>query len=239
MKKTELIEKITALEDRLAELEKTKRRKRFLWLAAVVILPVGIWAAATIPNSFTDGETLSAEKLNANFQALAAKIDAMEGKSWRLIYETDVVSSATSINVSGLDGDTDKEYMIFARFVGAGSYYLRPNGDSNTANYFNQYLAGNNGTASAGRNATEQGLFMTAASSNLGVSKSFLYAKSGLQRVMLTELSQQISSTVVLDNETSNAVWNNSASNITSLLIYCTNASGIGAGSHIEIWARR
>ncbi len=64
------------LEQRLAVLEKTKRRHRLLWISIAAALPLGLWAATTIPNTFNDGETLSAAKLNANFQALAAAGDA-------------------------------------------------------------------------------------------------------------------------------------------------------------------
>lgn len=64
-------EKIAALETRLDRLEKRKRTKLWLWISIAAALPLGLWAATTIPNTFSDGETLSAAKLNENFQALA------------------------------------------------------------------------------------------------------------------------------------------------------------------------
>jgi len=161
LKKTDLINKITALESRLAELEKTKRRKLLIKIAAAIFVPFGLWAATIISHGFADGETLSAEKLNANFQPLAAKIDAMEGKSWRLIYETDMTSATTSLDNTGLDGDTDHEYLIISR------------------------IRGGNGTGH--------------------------YASA----------------------------WNNTGANITTMRLLSSTTNGIGAGSHIEIWARR
>lgn len=161
VKNKQPIEKITELESRLQNLEKRRRWKRTVVVAALLVIPFGLWAATIIPHSFTDGETLSAEKLNANFHALAAKIDAMEGKSWRLIYETDMTSATTSLDNTGLDGDTDHEYLIISR------------------------IRGGNGTGH--------------------------YASA----------------------------WNNTGANITTMRLLSSTTNGIGAGSHIEIWARR
>jgi microcystin-dependent protein len=69
-------DEIAELRSRLAVLEGSKRRRRFYWWIGIIILPAGVWAATAIPNTFTDGDTLSASKLNANFQALAATGDA-------------------------------------------------------------------------------------------------------------------------------------------------------------------
>lgn len=68
-------EKIEVLENRLAALEKSKRERRWLWVAAAILLPATLYAATAIPNTFTDGDILSAEKLNANFAALANAAD--------------------------------------------------------------------------------------------------------------------------------------------------------------------
>lgn len=65
-------EKIAVLEARLERLENRRRQKFLLGIStAAMMLPLGLWAATVLPNTFSDGETLSAAKLNANFQALA------------------------------------------------------------------------------------------------------------------------------------------------------------------------
>lgn len=64
-------ERISLLEARLEKLEKRRHQRSLLWISIAMAIPFGLWAATTVPNVFADGETLSAAKLNANFQALA------------------------------------------------------------------------------------------------------------------------------------------------------------------------
>ncbi len=243
MKRREIIEKMYELEARLRSLEKRKKQKRLAWLAALFAIPVGLWAATVIPHGFADGDTLSAAKLNENFQVLAAKIDAMEGKRWRLIYETDVTTATTSVNVTGLDGDVDKEYMFLVRIVGAGTgctLLVRPNNDSAT-NYGDQRVSGvGTGTAGASRDTAATGLVLATAQNpgDVGTGTGFLLAKSGYARIMNSINSDTVSGTTVTGASQHASVWNNTGTNITSLA-FASAASCIGAGSHIEIWARR
>lgn len=64
-------ERISLLEARFEKLEKRRHQRSLLWISIAMAIPFGLWAATTVPNVFADGETLSAAKLNANFQALA------------------------------------------------------------------------------------------------------------------------------------------------------------------------
>jgi hypothetical protein len=59
------------LEQRLAALEKARRRRRLLWIFIAIALPAGLWAGTSL-HIFKDGDTLTASQLNENFQALAA-----------------------------------------------------------------------------------------------------------------------------------------------------------------------
>ncbi len=242
-KPQQLIEKIHELEARLNTLEKRKRQKRIAWLGVLFVIPVGLWAATVIPNGFTDGDTLSAAKLNENFQALAAKIDAMEGKSWRLIYESDVTSATSAFMINGLDGDTDGTYMIIFRGVSsaAGSHFaIRPNADAVGANYsmLGVFASGAtpNGDTSA---AYGPGLYLGVANSvgDLVAAQALIYAKRGYRRVLNSSFAYNVNTT----NGTGSysTVWQNTGSNITSMQVVSDATNGIGAGSHIEIWAKR
>lgn len=242
MKKTELIERITALESRLAELEKTKRRKLFLKIGVAIFVPVGLWAATVIPHGFTDGDTLSATKLNENFQALAAKIDAMEGKSWRLIYEADVTSVTSSITAAGLNGNSDGNYLFITRIVSNNvgcTLLIRPNGD-NGANYGDQRVNGINTTTAASRDTAATGLYMGTGQNNgeVGTGFAIMVAKTGYPRYLNSVLGDSITGTTVTSSLVRASVWNNSGTNITSIE-FASGTNCIGAGSHIEIWARR
>ncbi|GEM90102.1 hypothetical protein [Oceanithermus desulfurans] len=50
-------------------------------LLGAFLSALGLWGlAVTIPNSFSSGEVVSASKMNENFQALKAAVDALEAK---------------------------------------------------------------------------------------------------------------------------------------------------------------
>lgn len=55
-----------------------------------------------------------------------------ESGIWTLIYSTDLTSATMSVNMSGLNGNSDELYVIIARVKGyaggAATYSLRPNG---------------------------------------------------------------------------------------------------------------
>jgi len=62
--------------------EEIKRRRRKLFqkiMLGILFLPFAIWAASiAIPNRFSDGDTLSASKLNENFDTVYAKVNDHE-----------------------------------------------------------------------------------------------------------------------------------------------------------------
>jgi hypothetical protein len=64
------------LEQRLAALEKARRRRRLLWIFIAIALPAGLWAGTSL-HIFKDGDTLTASQLNENFQALAANANGI------------------------------------------------------------------------------------------------------------------------------------------------------------------
>ena len=206
-------------------------------------------------NSFSDGETLTAGKLNTNFNSLKAAIEGINTRlvaieslptqpTMRLIYETDVTSATTSVNITGLNGDVDLEYQIKCRFImgGAFSYILvQPNGDSTAGNYISRGVwNGSNGNTTANGDGNNYGgIFIGNGTTNqTSQSFSYFYAKTGLIR-HLNGIITEIGDASNLAAGTYSGTWLNSVSNITSITIYATVANGIGAGSHIEVWARR
>jgi len=211
-------------------------------------------AVTGVMNSFSDGETLTAGKLNTNFNSLKAAIEAVNTRlvaieslpaqpTMRLIYETDVTSATTSVNVTGLNGDVDLEYQIKCRFItGAAAPYIlvQPNGDSTAGNYISRGVWTTNNATTNGDVNNYGGILIGYGTTANQTSQSFsyFYAKTGLIR--------HLNNTITLNGDASNlaagtysGTWLNSASNITSIKITSSVASGIGAGSHIEVWARR
>lgn len=83
-----------------AELAKYRRRRLLVWGICLVFMPITIWAASiSIPNRFSDGDTLSATKLNDNFDTLKNKVndlDSISGfDSTKGFWRNSVVNSAT------------------------------------------------------------------------------------------------------------------------------------------------
>jgi len=152
----------------------TGRQHHFVGLLLACVTGAALYAAAiTKPHTFSDGDTLSAAILNANFDALYAKVNELDtrvsaeeakGKSWRLIYETDVTSAYSHIE---------------------------------------------------------------------------LYAKSGTMRHYLGHQLESANGSTIDSATMKHGTWVNTSTNITSLNFKSTQPNSYGAGSHIEIWARR
>lgn len=137
------------------------------------------------------------------------------------------------------------EYQIKCRFItGAAEPYIlvQPNGDSTAGNYIIRAVwNGSNGNSTANGDENNYGGIIVGygtTANQTSQSFSYFYAKTGLIR--------HLNSIVTMNGDASNlaagtysGTWLNSASNITSFKITSSVASGIGAGSHIELWARR
>lgn len=219
----------------------SEKSRQGRWVVFGLLLTTLAYAA--VPHTFKDGDTLTASQLNENFQALSAKIDAMEGKSWRLIYETDVTSATTNLNIAGLNGDTDLEYMLITRIRGgngAGDFKIQLNGDS-ANNYGFQRNQGSNGGFDSSRDTNQNGMYLCGVSStsHVVISHAVLYAKSGYERLLINSFGGSATGTTVNGTGHYASAWNNTGSNITSMTINSSTVNGIGAGSHFEVWARR
>jgi len=165
---------------------------------------------------------------------------------WQLIYENLLTSAATSVTISGLDGNTDKEYKLVVRHIGGydggnSTIYLRPNNDSG-ANYGYQRLVGQDSTASALQGTANQ-FFLNinsgCALNELHLSEHLLYAKSGYVRTLVSKAAEKISGTTVNSICLIGQSWNNTADNITSLVILANQTNGMGIGTHILLFAKR
>jgi len=165
------------------------------------------------------------------------------------IYENILSSAATSITISGLDGDTDEEYRLILRYVNGCSggtnicaYY---NNDTNLTNYGGIFLQGvGPGTSSFGFSpTTDVTLYIGRADSsgNLSFSDTIIYAKSGYIRTSITTWSRNISGTTVSHIQLFSAVWNNTSTNITSLVIKDISdySNALGIGTSIELWKKK
>ncbi|MBC7420025.1 MAG: hypothetical protein H7328_04790 [Bdellovibrio sp.] len=162
------------------------------------------------------------------------------GYTWVRIYAESVSATKTNITVSGLNGNSDIQYKVITRFInGSGSasqYRIHLNNDT-AANYAHQYVYGTGTTPSAGTDPVSTGIFLgvTDASLQLSQGEVLLFAKSGYPRISRSSYSN-LNATAVSELSTT---WNNTSSNITSLVFSSSVANGIGVDSYVEVWTMR
>jgi hypothetical protein len=163
---------------------------------------------------------------------------------WVKAYETTLGTAATSLTISGLTGDTAKEYKLETRIVngynGTANYSCRLNADGAT-NYGDQQFYNSDATTVAAVRSTATSHILlgnNGALSSLNQSTTIIQAKSGYVRTAITEWTGGISNTTVTHTRMVGTSWNNTADEITSLVILADQTDGLGVGSYICLWKR-
>lgn len=146
----------------------------------------------------------------------------------------------TSLTISSLNGEADKLYELRVRTINTkadGDTYLRINNDTGT-NYGYQRVSGADTTADATRDTSEtyDTLNVCGTSGNIGYTQAIIYAKSGYIRTILQQQSGYIATTTISSIRLYGYSWNNTADNITSLVVGQTTTAGLGVGTVIELW---
>lgn len=161
--------------------------------------------------------------------------------TWQKVYSTTLDAAATSVTISGLDGNTDVMYRLKCRLIfggaGGGSFFIRPNNDTGT-NYGEQQLTGVNTTASASRSTARDAMYIDTVGSsvnNITQSEEIIYAKSGYVRTEILIANHDVSGTTNTRIELFGHVWNNTTDNITSLVVGGGQANSLGIGTFIYL----
>lgn len=163
--------------------------------------------------------------------------------TWVRIYSATLTEAATSLTISGLNGDIAKEFKLEARIVngydGAAFFLVRPNNVSTASNYGYQQLVGLNDTYEAAR-GTYAAYYIgyAGALNNLSQGSLIIQATSGYVRTAINEYARTITGTTVTAIVVSGQSWNNTADNITQFNIISDQISGLGIGSQITLWSR-
>jgi hypothetical protein len=158
---------------------------------------------------------------------------------WEFVQEQQVAGAAvTDIDFTGLDGDTDIRYRIFARVVkgatGAISYSVQPNQIASNQDV-SRMLAGGTGSV-----LDEPYTFLLMTRSGLAVGSvhtctADLDAATGQIRGWRSKNSL-ISTSAAGSAEYIGGGWNESATNITNLRFHSNVGSGWGIGTVIQLW---
>ncbi|MDX1957820.1 MAG: hypothetical protein SFU98_04565 [Leptospiraceae bacterium] len=223
-------------------------------LGIISILFTGALVAVAVTgtmNTFSSGQVLDATAMNTNFNSLKTAIEGIPSqKAMRLIYENDITAPTTSVNITGLDGDSDVQYKIIYRIISNGGttsnqLYITINNDTNTSNYgwagYSGYLGSS--TVAYASSATALGLILSGASGganngSVHTGEGTLFAKSGNFRTMIGNFSRWLSSPNAYVSNLY-TIYSVTGTNITSIQFNANESNTIGAGSRIEVWARR
>jgi len=162
--------------------------------------------------------------------------------SFEKAFETTLGAAAQTVDITGLDGDTDEIYVLDIMIVAAGaiSAAVTINNDAG-ANYSSQELVGASAAITAARTAGDNDIRMNSlaqAAGELIKSKLFLRAKSGQIRTGTISGSDKITGTTVAQKYEKGISWNDSGSNITSIKIDALVAAGLDIGSKITLWKK-
>lgn len=163
---------------------------------------------------------------------------------WEKIYEHTVVGSAeTAITISDLNGDVDEEYILESKVVngynGISTNVMLLNNDSG-GNYGFQYVRGINTATNANRGGSQTGISITdhAALGDISIGSVRIFAKSGFVRTAVREMITAISGTTVSSAQLFGNSWNNTADNITSIVLQGGQAGAFGVGSSFTLFRK-
>lgn len=173
------------------------------------------------------------------------KIDTPELKAGvdTLVYETTLSTAASSVTISGLDGNTDEVYYLKMMFNNTSdsntNVKLRINNDSTASRYGRQYLEGQNSTASAARDTADGAYIAYATAGNISQSENTIYAKTGNERLILSRYSGTINGTTVTQAVFLGYSYNETSTNLTSIVLVAGAANALGVGTYIALYRRR
>jgi hypothetical protein len=170
-------------------------------------------------------------------------IGDVKADCWEKIYETTLSSSATTLTISNLTGDTDDEYILIFRVKnnhsGVCNYNLTFNNDTGS-NYGFQYVRGIGTTEEAlrGTGITSIAIATVSTQNYISFSKSLIYAKSGYERTVILHRMNSINGKTVTIRDFYGGVWSNTANEITSIEITASQSNGIGADTYISLYKK-
>jgi hypothetical protein len=162
--------------------------------------------------------------------------------AWQEVYTTSLLSTASSVTISGLTGNSDVLYRLRARVVagrsGDTNYNIALNNDT-AANYGGQIVYGANTAVTAYRGTTNTGIlatyFATRAVGREAVLDGLLYAKSGYLRTGIGTITIDVNGTTIEGSSLDGGVWNNTADEITLMVFTCDQTGGLGIGTEISL----
>jgi hypothetical protein len=172
--------------------------------------------------------------------ALAVNSSPSQVGAWKRVGSTVLTGTATSVTFSGLTGNTAGVYLLSgqAKFAqNSCAVTTAINNDTTASNYGRQYLNGTNTTVAAARSTNTNDNWMAGGTNQYCGATQLIFAKSGFIRPMISQQANTISTTTVTQIQITGTSWNNTADEITSLVINCSQANGFAAGTQFDLYA--
>jgi len=193
--------------------------------------------------------TIASQGALATLSSITAGISvaALQG---RKIYDNTLAENATSVTLSNLAGNTDKEYFIIAKWIrngalngGGGNFGIQCNGDTGVSNYGWQtnHNSGGGGAASLGWNDNAWFmLWMGRADTNgyLSMGYGHLLAESGKYRMLIGQMLRQVGAATIHSLYSMGCTWWNTADEITNLQFLGEDATSMKIGTHLLMYRR-
>ena len=161
----------------------------------------------------------------------AGIIDSEVNDIWQVAHDSGTdIDGDSSYTITGLDGNADIEYRLITYYVQSIDSLLTLTFNSDTgANYGTQYIFGTNTTPSSLRYTGHPNLrvnqSVSGSSGTICFGDTHIFAKSGEIRTALNINAGSISGTTVPRITKNGFVWNNSADNITQMVLAASSGT--------------
>lgn len=164
--------------------------------------------------------------------------------TWELVEEKNIGSATNSTTFSGLTGNTAEWYLMTLMIINddaSGALYgIRLNNDSGN-NYGRQLFRAVGSTKSATQGTSDNQIYLvsnTTTQNYYTFANILIAAKSGYIRTYVMDAAENISGASISGIYRVAGSWNNSADQITSIVVVSDQTSGIGVGSYIALYRK-
>ena len=164
-----------------------------------------------------------------------------------LISENILSSQTSSIEITGLNGDSVNYYNIIIYTVSEQTTASRLdailNGDSNT-NYAHRFITGNGaGIAQGGSNSLSEIRMITlnratSTANPVALCSAIINTKTGNERLVNKKNTTACNNTYCSGINSECFIWNNTSDTITSIKFYTSGGEPLNAGTVIQLWSR-
>ena len=160
------------------------------------------------------------------------------------LIETQTITSAVQdVTFSGLDGDTDGVYFLLYEIVNSNgsqtAYTIEPNGGTSgltsATNFWNSGGAGVVGSSSWAIGINDSNPSLTTGSLTINAG-STIHSVGRLRTYHGQAFSNAGLSATASGGNNFAGIWNDTSTNITSLVIHADHSSGIGDGSRLSLY---